>query len=87
MDQYRFPLPDHQASFGSNSQSSEEVARPKDAEQKWSTGHVDIIALVRSLQRTAGMTDCFRMGNEDCDVIDCDWRSYCLGKPASSPKK
>jgi hypothetical protein len=45
-------------------------------------GRVDIIALVRSLQRTAGKTDCFRTGNADCDTVDCDWRTYCLGTPA-----
>ncbi|MBC2713484.1 MAG: hypothetical protein HGJ94_21530 [Desulfosarcina sp.] len=44
-------------------------------------GQVDIIAMVRSLQRTAGKTDCFRKGNVDCDNIDCDWRTYCLGTP------
>jgi hypothetical protein len=26
------------------------------------------------------------MGNADCDIIDCDWRSYCLGA-AAEPKK
>jgi hypothetical protein len=57
------------------------------------TDQVDIIALVRSLQRTAGITDCFRRGNADCDSIDCDWRTYCLGgspekkKQGSNPKK
>jgi hypothetical protein len=50
-------------------------------------GQVDIIAMVRSLQRTAGMTDCFRKGNADCDIIDCDWRSYCLGAPTDLKKK
>lgn len=87
MDQYRLPLPDQKVPFGSKSQSHKGMQRRKDSEEKWSTGHVDIIALVRSLQRTAGMTDCFRMGNVDCDVIDCDWRSYCLGNPVPSSKK
>lgn len=86
MDQYRLPLPDRQDPFGSERQSDTGFGRRLDVEEKWSTGHVDIIALVRSLQRTAGMTDCFRMGNVDCDAIDCDWRSYCLGKPVSSTK-
>jgi hypothetical protein len=35
--------------------------------------------MVRSLQRTAGLTDCFRRGRADCDDIQCRWRSYCLG--------
>jgi len=32
------------------------------------------------------MADCFRQGNADCDIIDCDWRTYCLGSP-TDPKK
>ena len=86
MDQYRLPLPDHQEPYGSSSQSDNASHRRKEPKER-STGNVDIIALVRSLQRTAGRTDCFRMGNVDCDIIDCDWRSYCLGKPAAPPKK
>ena len=50
------------------------------------TGQVDIIAMVRSLQRTAGLADCFRSGDADCDRVDCDWRFYCLGK-TTDPKK
>lgn len=42
-------------------------------------GEVDIIAMVRSLQRAAGAMDCFRSGNADCDMTDCEWRTYCLG--------
>jgi hypothetical protein len=53
-----------------------------------STGQVDIIAMVRSLQRTAGQVDCFRRGNADCDILDCDWRAYCLKGPSEpSPTK
>jgi len=48
-------------------------ARPDSRDQ------VDIIAMVRSLQRTAGLNDCFRRGRADCDDIQCHWRSYCLG--------
>lgn len=86
MDQSRLHLQGPPEPYGSNSQSDSAIQRRKENE-RWSTGHVDIIALVRSLQRTAGMTDCFRMGNVHCDVIDCDWRSYCLGKPFRSAKK
>jgi len=45
-------------------------------------GTVDIIAMVRSLQRAAGVVDCFRKGTADCDVINCEWRPYCLGSPS-----
>ena len=86
MDQYRLPLPDREEPYGSGSESDKASQRSKEAKHQ-SAGYVDIIALVRSLQRTAGMADCFRMGNVDCDVIDCHWRSYCLGKPAVPPKK
>jgi hypothetical protein len=40
--------------------------------------HVDITAMIRSLQRTEGSTDCFRRGNADCDQLKCAWRQYCL---------
>lgn len=41
--------------------------------------YVDITAMIRSLQRTEGMTDCFRSGISDCGSHDCAWRQYCLG--------
>lgn len=40
--------------------------------------HVNITAMIRSLQRTEGVTDCFRRGLADCDQLDCAWRQYCL---------
>jgi len=39
---------------------------------------LDITALVRSIQRDEGHTDCFRKGVSDCDKIACKWRSFCL---------
>lgn len=53
------------------------------AENQTSTPHryVDITAMIRSLQRTEGLTDCFRRGLSDCDQLDCSWRQYCLSKP------
>jgi hypothetical protein len=46
------------------------------------TGHnkryVDVTAMVRSLQRTEGLTDCFRRGTADCDQLNCAWRQYCI---------
>ena len=41
--------------------------------------YVDITAMIRSLQRTEGLTDCFRRGIADCDQLECTWRQYCLG--------
>jgi hypothetical protein len=42
--------------------------------------YVDITAMIRSLQRTEGMTDCFRRGLANCDQLVCAWRRYCLGQ-------
>jgi len=50
-------------------------------------GSVDIVALVRSLQRSAGMEDCFRMGRTDCTQFDCAWRHHCLGHAPVWEKK
>ena len=40
---------------------------------------VDITALIRSVQRTEGNTDCFRRDNYSCEQHNCSWRIYCLG--------
>ncbi len=42
--------------------------------------YVDITAMIRSLQRTEGVTDCFRRGLVNCDQSVCAWRRYCLGQ-------
>ena len=39
---------------------------------------VDIILLIRSIQRIEGNPDCFRRGMDSCDQMDCAWRKYCL---------
>jgi hypothetical protein len=85
MDQHRSSVPKNQEPYRSSSKS---ILTAKDELEKKNcpAGQLDIIAMVRSLQRTAGMADCFRQGNADCDIIDCDWRTYCLGSP-TDPKK
>lgn len=47
----------------------------KNAEKK---GFLDITALIRSIQRADGQTDCFQKGMIDCDQLDCKWRPFCL---------
>jgi hypothetical protein len=42
--------------------------------------HVDITAMIRSLQRTEGQSDCFRRGISECGETLCTWRQYCLSK-------
>jgi hypothetical protein len=77
MDQHRSSVPKNQEPFRSSKKPN--LTAKNDIQKARATaGHVDIIAMVRSLQRAAGMTDCFRQGNADCDIIDCDWRTYCL---------
>lgn len=85
MDQRRSSVPENQETYPSNGKSN---LTPRDDNEKKNrpAGQVDVIAMVRSLQRRAGTTDCFRTGNADCDNIDCDWRAYCLGTP-TDPKK
>jgi hypothetical protein len=85
MDHHRTSVPEGHGAYRSNGKSK--LATEDDIEKNnCPGGKVDIIAMVRSLQRTAGTTDCFRMGNADCDIIDCDWRIYCLETPAN-PRK
>lgn len=39
---------------------------------------VDIIRLIRSIQKDQDQTDCFCTGHADCDELTCPWRKYCL---------
>ena len=39
---------------------------------------LDITALIRSIQRAEGHTDCFRKGIIDCDQFICKWRYICV---------
>ena len=43
--------------------------------------YVDIVCLVRSIQRAEGDTDCYRSGRHQCDRMDCIWRDHCLMAP------
>jgi hypothetical protein len=42
--------------------------------------YVDIIQLIRSIQRAEGKTDCFSK-LDCCEDMLCSWRPYCLEKP------
>ena len=41
-------------------------------------GLVDIVVLIRSVQRAEGNPDCFRKSEGYCDRQDCEWRRFCL---------
>ncbi len=40
--------------------------------------YVDLINLVRSVQRAEGNIDCYRRGRQQCDRMNCVWRDHCL---------
>lgn len=39
---------------------------------------VDLVNLVRSIQRAEGNIDCYRRGLMFCNRMDCAWRDHCL---------
>ncbi|MDH3344820.1 MAG: hypothetical protein OEM61_01110 [Desulfobacteraceae bacterium] len=47
----------------------------EDAKKK---NYLDMAALIRSIQRAEGNTDCFQKGVIDCDRVDCKWHPLCL---------
>ena len=40
--------------------------------------YVDLINLVRSIQRAEGNRDCYRRGRQQCGRMSCIWRAHCL---------
>jgi hypothetical protein len=71
------PKEDEKENNGSM-QSSHTLAQSTDCAVT-KTNFVDVTAMIRSLQRTEGYTDCFRRGIADCGKLECSWRLYCLG--------
>ena len=43
--------------------------------------YVDLVNLVRSIQRAEGNPDCYRRGRQQCDRMSCVWRDHCLESP------
>ena len=48
--------------------------------------YVDLVNLIRSIQRAEGNIDCYRRGLEFCKRMDCVWRDHCLKKPKGASK-
>lgn len=71
------PSTQNQAKEGGLSQSANCIPE-MDKEDKLQNQYLDITAMIRSLQRTEGLSDCFRRGIADCDQLRCAWRQYCL---------
>ncbi len=40
--------------------------------------YVDMVTLIRSIQRAEGNPDCFRRPQGDCHETECWWRPYCM---------
>ena len=43
--------------------------------------YVDLVNLVRSIQRAESNIDCYRRGRQQCDQMGCAWRDHCLKEP------
>ena len=48
--------------------------------------YVDLVILIRSIQRAEGNIDCYRRGRRQCDRKDCAWRDHCLKEAEGSSK-
>jgi hypothetical protein len=48
--------------------------------------YVDLVKLVRSIQRAEGNIDCYRRGLQECDQMNCAWRDHCLKAPEGPSK-
>lgn len=46
--------------------------------------YVDLVILIRSIQRAEGYIDCYRRGLQQCDRMGCAWRDHCLKEPEVS---
>jgi len=40
--------------------------------------YVDLVNLIRSIQRAEGNKDCYRRGLVQCDRVNCVWHDHCL---------
>lgn len=38
--------------------------------------YLDVVTLIRSIQRSEGDPDCFRRTSEDCGHQACEWQLY-----------
>ena len=48
--------------------------------------YVDLVNLIRSIQRAEGNIDCYHKGLESCKRMDCAWRDHCLKEPDEPSK-
>ncbi len=48
--------------------------------------YVDLVNLIRSIQRAEGNIDCYRRDRQQCDRMNCVWRAHCLKAPEGASK-
>ena len=46
--------------------------------------YVDLVNLIRSIQRAEGNLDCYRTGRQQCERMNCVWRDHCLMKTSGA---
>mgnify|MGYP003571956968 CR=1 FL=1 len=76
-DQFKTKPSDKEKEVGSTGSAN---YIPKTKEESSGTYNLNMTAMIRSLQRTEGLSDCFRRGIADCDQLKCSWRQYCFDK-------
>ena len=47
--------------------------------------YVDLVNLIRSIQRAEGNLDCYRTGRQQCERMNCVWRDHCLMETRGAP--
>jgi hypothetical protein len=48
--------------------------------------YVDLVNLIRSIQRAEGNIDCYRRGRQQCERRNCAWLDHCLKEPEGPSK-
>lgn len=46
--------------------------------------YLNVVSLIRSIQKAEGRKDCFAQNPETCEQTECTWRTYCLDMTSGS---
>jgi hypothetical protein len=49
--------------------------------------YVDLVKLIRSIQRAEGNIDCYGRQRQPCDQLNCAWRDHCFKAHPGGPPK
>jgi hypothetical protein len=50
------------------------------------TNFVNMVNLIRSIQRAEGNPECYGRSNGRCHEVDCEWRRHCLETPPENSR-